>query len=186
MLWAEKPCSNGNPHQRQYAWPCHNKRKWTFTYGYYYRYQCNIWSCGSFIWDSSPKPLNENKTAKCRRWKSLDLDAFKYDICMSYIHLILESNSMSDAVRTYDTILHNFIDKYAPEYDRTFKSRHHTPWYNNTVRDSKCLRRKLERCWRKTRSEPDREAYRYQCQVVRDELVKARTLPQQIIWGWQP
>ena len=111
----------------------------------------------------APKPLSENKTTKCRRWKSLDLDAFKSDLSTSDIHSILESNSMSDAVRTYDTILHNLIDKHAPEYDRTFKSRHNTPWYNSTVRDAKRLRRKLERRWRKTRSEPDREAYRYQC-----------------------
>ena len=123
----------------------------------------------------APKPLSENKTTKCRRWKSLDLDAFKSDLSTSDIHSILESNSMSDAVRTYDTILHNLIDKHAPEYDRTFKSRHNTPWYNSTVRDAKRLRRKLERRWRKTRSEPDREAYRYQCQVVRDELVKAKS-----------
>ena len=124
---------------------------------------------------SAPKPLSENKTTKCRRWKSLDLDAFKSDLSISDIHLILESNSMSDAVRTYDTILHDLIDKHALEYDRTFKPRHNTPWYNSTVNDPKHLRRKLERRWRKTRSELDREVYPYQCQVVRDELVKAKS-----------
>ena len=60
-------------------------------------------------------------------------------------------------------------------YDRTFKPRHYTPWYNSTVHNAKRLRKKLERRWRKTRSEPDREAYHYQCQVVRDELVEAKT-----------
>ena len=123
----------------------------------------------------APKPLSENNTTKYSRWKSLDLDAFKSDLSMSDIHLILESKSMSDAVRTYDTILHDLIDKHAPEYDRTFKPRHNTPRYNSTVRDTKRLRRKLERRWRKSRSEPDWEAYRYQCQVVRDELVKTKS-----------
>ena len=123
----------------------------------------------------APKPLSEDKTTKCHRWKSLELDAFKSDLSMSDIHLILESNSMSDAVTTYNTILQDLIDKHAPEYDRTFKPRHHTPWYNSTVRDAKRLRRKLERRWRKTQSEPDREAYRAQCQVVWDELVKAKS-----------
>ena len=94
---------------------------------------------------------------------------------MSDMHLILKSNSMSDAVTTYNTILQDLIDKHAPEYDRTFKPRHHTPWYNSTVRDAKRLHRRLERRWRKTQSEPDREAYRSQCQVVRDELVKAKS-----------
>ena len=61
----------------------------------------------------APKPLSENKTTKCRRWKSLDLDAFKSDLSMSDIHLIIESNSMSDAVRTYDTILHDLIDRHS-------------------------------------------------------------------------
>ena len=107
----------------------------------------------------APKPLSENKTTKCRRWKSLDLDAFKSDLSMSDIHSIIESNSMSDAVRTYNTILHDLIDRRAPEYDRTFKPRHNTTWYNSTVRDAKRLRRKLEcRCRKKTLSEPDREA----------------------------
>ena len=122
----------------------------------------------------APKPLSENKTTKFRRWKSLDLDAFKSDLSNSDMHLILESNSMSDAVTTY-TILQDLIDKHAPEYDCTFKPRHHTPWYNSTVRGAKRLRRRLERRWRKTQSEPDREAYRSQCQVVRDELVKAKS-----------
>ena len=91
------------------------------------------------------------------------------------MHLILESNSMSDAVSTYNTIFQDLIDKHAPEYNCTFKPRHHTPWYNSTVRDAKRLRRRLERRWRKTQSEPDREAYRSQCRVVRDELVKAKS-----------
>ena len=123
----------------------------------------------------APKPLSENKTTKCRRWKSLDLDAFKSDLSNSDMHLILESNSMSDAVTTYNTILQDLIDKHAPEYDCTFKPRHHTPWYNSTVRDAKRLRRRLERRWRKTQSEPEREANRSQCQVVSDELVKAKS-----------
>ena len=57
---------------------------------------------------------------------------------MSDMHLILKYNSMSDAVTTY-TILQDLIGKHAPEYDRTFKPRHHTPWYNSTVRDAKRL-----------------------------------------------
>ena len=72
----------------------------------------------------APKPLSENKTMKCRRWKSLDLDAFKSDLSMSDINWILESNSMNDDVRTYDTTLHDLIDKHVPEYDRTFKPLH--------------------------------------------------------------
>ena len=100
----------------------------------------------------APKPLSEDKTTKSRRWKSLDLDAFKSNLSSSDIHLTLESNSMNDAVTTYNTILQDLIDKHAPEYDRTFKPRHHTPWYNSTVRDAKRLRRKLERRWRKTQS----------------------------------
>ena len=63
----------------------------------------------------APKPLSENKTTKCRRWKSLDLDAFKSDLSMWDMHLILDSNRMSDAVTTYNTILQDLIDKHAPE-----------------------------------------------------------------------
>ena len=75
----------------------------------------------------APKPLSENKTMKCLKWKSLDLDAFKSDLSMSDINSILESSSMSDAVRTYNTILHDLIDKHALEYNSTFKPRNNTP-----------------------------------------------------------
>ena len=92
------------------------------------------------------------------------------DVAISFVERVNQG-----AVTTYNTILQDFIDKHAPEYDRTFKPLHHTPWYNSTVRDAKRLRRRLERRWRKTQSEPDREAYRFQCQVVRDELVKAKS-----------
>ena len=82
---------------------------------------------------------------------------------------------MGDAVRTYDSILHDLIGKYTPEYDRTFKPRHNAPWYNNNVRKAKCLRRKQERRRRKIDSEPARDAYCSQCEVVRDELVKTKS-----------
>ena len=64
----------------------------------------------------APKPLSEGKTMKCRRWESVNQYAFKADPSMSDIHSILESNSISDAVGTYDTILHDLIDKHALDY----------------------------------------------------------------------
>ena len=104
----------------------------------------------------APKPLSENKTTKYRRWKSLNLDALQADLSISDIHLTIESNSISDVVRTYNTIL--LIYRHAQEYDRTFKPRHSVPWYNSAVCDAKCLRGKPEHRWRKT-SWAVREAY---------------------------
>ena len=34
----------------------------------------------------APKPLSENKSTKYRRWKLLNLDSFKADLSVSYIH----------------------------------------------------------------------------------------------------
>ena len=94
---------------------------------------------------------------------------------MSDIHSILECNTKNDYVWTYDTILHDLFEKNAPEYQCTSKSRHNVPWHNTAVHDAKHLHRKLERHWKNTRLETDKEVYRTQCKVIRDELVKAKS-----------
>ena len=46
------------------------------------------------------------------------------------------------------------------------------PWYSPIVATEKQKRRRLERKWRKTRLQSDREAYQYQCCVV-NELISS-------------
>ena len=78
---------------------------------------------------------------------------------------------MSDknyAVETYNE------DKHAPLTTRTVTVRPHTPWYDDSTRVTKCLRRQLERRWITNGLECDRLAYCLQRQLVISSIHRAK------------
>ena len=75
---------------------------------------------------------------------------------------MLLSKHISDtnyAVETYNETIEAIVDKHAPLTTRIVTVRPHTPWYNDSIRATKCLRRQLERRWRTTGRECDGLAY---------------------------
>ena len=58
---------------------------------------------------------------------------------------------------------------------RTITPRPHAAWYTETLRESKLLRRSLERKWRQTRSITDKLQYRQQCATVAKQLNDRKT-----------
>ena len=48
------------------------------------------------------------------------------------------------------------------------------PWYNNEIASQKTLRRKLERRWRRTKLDIDRQAYTNQCVRVQDLIINSK------------
>ena len=52
--------------------------------------------------------------------------------------------------------------------------RPHIPWYNDSIRATKCLRRQLERRWRTTGLECDRLAYCFQRKLVTSSIHRAK------------
>ena len=64
------------------------------------------------------------------------------------------------------------LDQYAPAKKRLVTIRPFAPWYSPIVATEKQKRRHLERKWRKTHLQSDREAYQYQCCVV-NELISS-------------
>ena len=90
---------------------------------------------------------------------------------------MLLSKHMSDrnyAVETYNETIEAIVDKHAPLTTRTVTVRPHTPWYNDSIRATKCLRRQLERRWRTTGLECDRLAYCLQRQLVTSSIHRAK------------
>ena len=53
--------------------------------------------------------------------------------------------------------------------------RPNTPWFNEAIRAAKCKRRDLERKWRKSKLEIDRQLYCHQRQVVKHMIENAKT-----------
>ena len=99
--------------------------------------------------------------------RSLDIDSFREDVRNSSL-VEEEPIDLDSAVAQYDNGLRLLLDQYAPAKKRLVTIRPFAPWYSPIVATEKQKRRRLERKWRKTRLQSDREAYQYQCCVVND------------------
>ena len=81
----------------------------------------------------------------------------------------LMSNSEPDLdvlVNKYDTTLHDIINNHAPLKQRTVTIRPSNPWYSPEIDEAKKLRKQLERRWRKSKLEIDRQLFKSQRLVV--------------------
>ena len=113
------------------------------------------------------KPRFGKKVVKFRKLRSIDIDSFCEDLRdsvllqKSYSHL---NTLVQQQDRTY-TLLY-ILDKHAPEIQRQITVRPSAPWYTQEVSDEKNKRRRLERKWRKSKMQSDRERYARQCYVV--------------------
>ena len=74
----------------------------------------------------------------------------------------------------YDETLRDAMDKIAPMKSRTIVLRYDAPWYNEDITKQKRIRRRLERKWRSSKLESDKENYLRQCSVVNSMLYKAK------------
>ena len=82
------------------------------------------------------------------------------------------SSDLDHLVQQYDTLLRSIMDKHAPVKRRVVTIRPAAPWYTNEVSVEKRKRRRLERKWRRTRLQADRQEYTRQCCVV-NNLIKS-------------
>jgi len=67
------------------------------------------------------------------------------------------------------------MDIFAPCRSRYITLRPHAPWFNDSLRVAKQDKRRLERKWRKTRLEVDRQRYRDSCDDYHNLLRKAKS-----------
>ncbi len=111
------------------------------------------------------KPPPVLKRVAYRPLKDIDLDAFRKDISESV--LFTESHSdLTELVHCYNECLSSVLDSHAPVIVKDIPVRPRQPWYNNTIRDEKKIRRKLERKWKKDKSEINEEMLRNQKNAV--------------------
>ena len=120
---------------------------------------------------SLKKPQFRKKVISTRKLRSLDIDSFREDVLNSSL-VEEEPIDLDSAVAQYDNGLRLLLDQYAPAKKRLVTIRPFAPWSSPIVATEKQKRRRLERKWRKTRLQSDREAYQYQCCVV-NELVSS-------------
>jgi len=122
---------------------------------------------------SFAKPVHKPCTVTYRKLRSIDVDSFHQDIANSSL-CKSPAIDVSDLCNQYDSVLSTILDKHAPIRTKIASSRSKAPWYNDTIRENKTIRRKLERRWRKTKLTIDRDLYVTQCNLVKDLIFSAK------------
>lgn len=75
----------------------------------------------------------------------------------------------------YESELSNVLNRHAPIKKRVVTVQPDAPWYTDDIKCEKRKRRKLERIWRATRLQNDRERFVRQCSDVKDLLSLSRS-----------
>ena len=118
------------------------------------------------------KPAKPSKSINYRRWKTLNKEAFNADLraaCLTY-DLACDTNAL---VKFYNT-LNAVLEKHLPLKHKVVTEHANCPYYNDIIRSCKTERRRLERRWRRTQAQNDRQNYVNKCKEINDLLSKAK------------
>ena len=107
-----------------------------------------------------PSMERSERWINCRRLKDIDENAFAKDISNSFNNEL--GNSTSDIVNTYNKVLREILDKYAPSKKTLVKQSHNQPWFNTKIRNEIKLRRKMECDWNRDQTEYSYIVFVYQ------------------------
>ena len=82
--------------------------------------------------------------------------------------------NVNDLCDQYDSELRKVVESHAPMKTRLVTLRPSAPWYSEEIVAEKRIRRQLERRWRKSESEADKQQYINQCSRVRELMKSAK------------
>ena len=100
------------------------------------------------------------KVVSFRELKSIDVDAFKEEFQNACDEVIsFDTNQFKDKYEIFDKLSRDLIDKHAPLKTRTVKNKLLVPWIDTEFRECRAKRRKLEKKWKKSKSNSDKKAY---------------------------
>ena len=100
------------------------------------------------------------KDVMFRKLKSINMDAFKHDLCTS--DLLTDTPSHLDTMaHSYNRTLASLLDEHAPLCSRTIITRPGVPWFSDEIRQAKRLRRRAERKWRSSGLDDDLRAFKF-------------------------
>ena len=112
---------------------------------------------------AKPSPLRVRSTV--RNFKKMNKIDFSNDL-NAVVNALELRGTVDEMLQQLDSSVDGVLDARAPSQTRTRSLRPRFPWYNEEINDARRIRRKLERKWRKTKSEENHSAYLDQCHSV--------------------
>ena len=108
---------------------------------------------------------------------SVNLELLQSDLSASAICSNPSSNQVAgldELVRNYNNTLSMANDFHTPLKTKCMVTRPTVPWYNDDINTAKCLWRRAERTWRRTKSVADLIAFEKQKNHVKYTMNQAR------------
>ena len=111
------------------------------------------------------KPPATKSKIQYRKLRAIDVEAFKQDISAN-ITDPPKDTSCEKLLEIYNSLLSDLLNKHAPMKTKLVTQRPNTPWYNDTIHNTKKEKRRLERRWKKSQSHLDFKKYREHCRKM--------------------
>lgn len=125
------------------------------------------------------KPPVKKKVLSYSKYKSIDLERFKSDLeasslCLDHRTVETSAEVVDKLATDYNSTLSTLIDRYAPIKTKRFWPCPSVPCYTGEIGAAKRLRRKKERCWRRSGLREDFDAFKAQRNHVTFHMNAAR------------
>ena len=118
-------------------------------------------------------PGYKKHTLSFRQWKKINTESIKDSIRDSDL-LNVKCDNVADYITNYNDTLRKIVDEHAPLVTRQVVIRPDTSWYTREIGNEKRKRRQLERRWRRTGSNIDRQCFQVQRSKVNALIIQAK------------
>ena len=98
------------------------------------------------------------KSITYRAWKEVDNERFSEEL-KEALSSIPDTRNMAEKLASYNKILQEIGDKYAPPRSKEIRIKPRAPWFDSEYKTLRRERRKAERRFRKTKSIEDKEEF---------------------------
>ena len=112
---------------------------------------------------TSSKPLMITKTF--REYGKIDHQRF-HNFLSANTESFPDCDDHDVLVQSFNAITSSVLNEVCPLITKTTAVKHRLPWYNDVIHDARRERRRLERRWKRSRSEVDEERFRLQKELV--------------------
>ena len=122
----------------------------------------------------SPTIRNENNVITYRKLKDVDVEAFREDLKRAFEQLNFTNTCFKDSYIKFDEASRRIVEKHSPLLTRKVRSGD-AAWIDGEYRKNRAKRRKLEKVWKKNKTEENLKEYLEQKRVCTELALSKQT-----------